>query len=276
MAGTGSAVQHQRPGSIKVNPGFHFPLHLTFQIIKMDTINTSSVNTDSTEMALAGEIKIILDYMYNKGIKLPETLSPQSITESTIDSNPTSLISDYNALVTAILPCTPESIKYISVEFNGKISDLKSWKIPIVKKYIFLSIFALIGLVVFSLMPNVTAENQEKGILALSGLPLLENLFVIFFASLLGVMFFVLKSIKDKIDDFTLVSVDIFSYNISIMIGIVAGFIISELFTFTSSIMGSSIEIHKMTLALLGGFASDAIFSILQNIVNKIKTLFAS
>lgn len=242
----------------------------------MDTINTSSVNTDSTEMALAGEIKIILDYMYNKGIKLPETLSPQSITESTIDSNPTSLISDYNALVTAILPCTPESIKYISVEFNGKISDLKSWKIPIVKKYIFLSIFALIGLVVFSLMPNVTAENQEKGILALSGLPLLENLFVIFFASLLGVMFFVLKSIKDKIDDFTLVSVDIFSYNISIMIGIVAGFIISELFTFTSSIMGSSIEIHKMTLALLGGFASDAIFSILQNIVNKIKTLFAS
>jgi hypothetical protein len=104
----------------------------------------------------------------------------------------------------------------------------------------------------------------------------LENLLVIFFASLLGVMFFVLKSIKDKIDTFTLVSVDIFSYNISIMIGIVSGFIISELFSFTSSIMGSSIEVHKMTLALLGGFASDAIFSILQNIVNKIKSLFAA
>jgi len=179
-------------------------------------------------------------------------------------------------LISAVLPSTPESIKYISVEFDGQISDLKSWKIPIVKRYILLSILALIGLVGFSLLPNVTAENQEKGLLALSGLPLLENLLVIFFASLLGVMFFVLKSIKDKIDTFTLVSVDIFSYNISIMIGIVSGFIISELFSFTSSIMGSSIEVHKMTLALLGGFASDAIFSILQNIVNKIKSLFAA
>lgn len=242
----------------------------------MDTLNHTDENNLTPEMALANEIKIILDYMYDKGIKLPESLSPQALSENNNAFNPALLISDYNLLISAVLPSTPESIKYISVEFDGQISDLKSWKIPIVKRYILLSILALIGLVGFSLLPNVTAENQEKGLLALSGLPLLENLLVIFFASLLGVMFFVLKSIKDKIDTFTLVSVDIFSYNISIMIGIVSGFIISELFSFTSSIMGSSIEVHKMTLALLGGFASDAIFSILQNIVNKIKSLFAA
>lgn len=242
----------------------------------MDTLNHTDENNLTPEMALANEIKIILDYMYDKGIKLPESLSPQALSENTNVLNPALLISDYNLLISAVLPSTPESIKYISVEFDGQISDLKSWKIPIVKRYILLSILALIGLVGFSLLPNVTTENQEKGLLALSGLPLLENLLVIFFASLLGVMFFVLKSIKDKIDTFTLVSVDIFSYNISIMIGIVSGFIISELFSFTSSIMGSSIEVHKMTLALLGGFASDAIFSILQNIVNKIKSLFAA
>lgn len=242
----------------------------------MDTLNHTDENNLTPEMALANEIKIILDYMYDKGIKLPESLSPQALSENTNAFNPALLISDYNLLISAVLPSTPESIKYISVEFDGQISDLKSWKIPIVKRYILLSILALIGLVGFSLLPNVTAENQEKGLLALSGLPLLENLLVVFFASLLGVMFFVLKSIKDKIDTFTLVSVDIFSYNISIMIGIVSGFIISELFSFTSSIMGSSIEVHKMTLALLGGFASDAIFSILQNIVNKIKSLFAA
>lgn len=242
----------------------------------MDTLNHPDENNLNAEMVLANEIKIILDYMYDKGIKLPESLSPQALSENTEPLNPTLLVSDYNLLISAILPCTPESIKFISAEFEGPISDLKSWKIPIVKRYILLSILALIGLVGFSLLPNVTAENQEKGLLALSGLPLLENLLVIFFASLLGVMFFVLKSIKDKMDTFTLVSVDIFSYNISIMIGIVSGFIISELFSFTSSIMGSSIEVHKMTLALLGGFASDAIFSILQNIVNKIKTLFAT
>ncbi|HMR88013.1 MAG TPA: hypothetical protein PKD51_07660 [Saprospiraceae bacterium] len=241
----------------------------------MDTADNSTPNKTIPTNNLLAEIKVILDFMYHKGIKLPDNLSTQSLTENDTDINPTSLTADYNAVIAAILPSTPESIEFIGNEFEGKIADLRSWKIPVVKKYIALSIVALIGLICFSLMPNVTAENQEKGILALQGFPLLENLGVILFASLLGVMFFVLKTIKDKIDDFTLVPVDIFSFNISIMIGIVSGFIISELFTFTTTIMGSSVEVHKMTLALLGGFASDAIFSILQNIVNKVKTLFA-
>ncbi|MBK9256734.1 MAG: hypothetical protein IPM42_14705 [Saprospiraceae bacterium] len=241
----------------------------------MDTIQNDNPNKIISENNLLAEIQVILDFIYHKGIKLPDTISAQSLANDDKNINTASLVSDYNALVTAILPSTPESVEFIGKEFVGNIADIKSWKIPVVKKYIILSLLALIGLLGFSLMPNVTAENQEKGILALHGLPLLENLGVIFFASLLGVMFYVLKTIKDKIDNFTLVPVDIFSFNISIMIGIVSGFIISELFTFSSSILGSSIEVHKLTLALLGGFASDAIFSILQNIVNKVKTLFA-
>jgi hypothetical protein len=241
----------------------------------MDTTDNSTPNKPVTQNNLLAEIRVILDFMYHKGIKLPDNLSTQSLTDDDTNIIPASLTADYNAVISAILPSTPESIEFIGKEFEGSVTDIKSWKIPVVKKYIALSIFALLGLIGFSLLPNVTAENQEKGILALQGLPLLENMGVIFFASLLGVMFFVLKTIKDKIDNFTLVPVDIFSFNISIMIGIVSGFIISELFTFSTSIMGSSIEVHKMTLALLGGFASDAIFSILQNIVNKIKTLFA-
>jgi hypothetical protein len=242
----------------------------------MDTTDNATPNLPNMQNKLLSEIRMILDFMYHKGIKLPDGLSAQTLSNEDSISNPTSLIADYNAVVIAILPSTPESIAFIGKEFVGSISDLKSWKIPVVKKYIGITILALIGLLGFSLMPNVTAENQAKGILALHGLPLLENMFVIFFAALLGVMFYVLKTIKDKIDDFTLVPVDVFSFNISIMIGIVSGFIISELFTFTTLIMGTSIEVHKMTLALLGGFASDAIFSILQNIVNKIKTLFAA
>lgn len=237
---------------------------------------TPNTNPSTIENNLLTEIQLILDFVYTKGIKLPDSISAHSITNDTQTTNTAILVSDYNNLVAAILPSTPESIKFIGKEFVGDIESHKAWKIPAVKKYIVLSIIALIGLIGFSLMPNVTAENQEKGILALHGLPLLENLGVIFFASLLGVMFYVLKTIKDKIDNFTLVDVDIFSFNISIMIGVVAGFIISEVFTFTSSTLGSSIEVHKMTFALLGGFSSDAIFSVMQNIVNKLKTLFAA
>jgi hypothetical protein len=242
----------------------------------MDNPTNANISASATDNNLLVEIQMILDFLYNRGIKVPDTISSQSITNNIQNINTENLVSDYNSLVVAILPSTPESIKFIGKEFTGSIESMKTWRIPVVKKYIILSIVALVGLIGFSLMPDVTAVNQEKGILALHGLPLLENLGVIFFASLLGVMFYVLKTIKDKIDNFTLVEVDIFSFNISIMIGVVAGFIISELFTFSSTILGSSIEVHKMTLALLGGFASDAIFSALQNIVDKLKALFAS
>lgn len=241
----------------------------------METPDVNNQNDVINNKSLFSEIQLMLNYAYNKGIKLPDSISQESLKNDEANIAPQSLVADYNSLISAILPATPESIKYISNEFEGSISKLRSWKLPVVKRYIAISILALVGLVAFSMMPGVTAENQEKGILSLSGIPLLENLFVIFFASLLGVMFYILKTVKDKVDDFTLVSVDIFEYNISIIIGIVSGFIISELFTFTSTIMGSSIEAHKMTLALLGGFASDAIFSILQNMVIKVKGLFA-
>lgn len=242
----------------------------------MDNTSTSDQNKNVCDNSLQTEIQDILQFMYKKGIKLPETLSQAALNNNAQNADVSGLAADYNALVTAILPSTPESIRYIGKEFTGHLADLKSWKIPVVQKYIALTIAALIGLITLSLMPEVSAENQEKGILALSGLPLLENLLVIFFASLLGVMFYILKTIKEKIDNFTLTSVDVFSYNITIMIGIVSGFIISELFTFTQTILGSSVEVHKMTLALLGGFASDAIFSILQGMVNKIKSLFSA
>lgn len=232
---------------------------------------TTSSTTDDQNLSL--EIQEILRFIFFKGIKLPESISIQTIQNKDMENN-NQIVSDYNALVTSILPSTPESIQFIGKEFMGDYSLVKSWKIPAVQKYILISLGALLGLVALSLFPDVSDANQEKGILFLSGLPLLENLFVIFFASLLGVMFYILKTIKDKIDNFTLTKVDIFSFNISIMIGVVAGFIISELFTFTTTILGSSIEIHKMTLALLGGFASDAIFTILQNAINKIKSLF--
>jgi len=242
----------------------------------MEQNTTTEQNNQGTEIRILDEIQDMLEFIYKKGIKIPDNISQQSLTNQPDPNGAASLVADYNALTAAILPSTPESIKFIGKEFIGNIGNLSSWKIPVVKKYVTLTIFGLAALIAVSLMPQVTAENQDKGILSLNGMALFVNLMFICLSALLGVMFFILKTIKEKIDTFTLIQVDVFSFNISIIIGIVSGFIISELFNFNSTIMGSSVEVHKMTLALLGGFASDAIFTILHNIVNKIKLLFAA
>lgn len=122
----------------------------------------------------------------------------------------------------------------------------------------------------------VNAKNLSEGILASEGLVLLYNLVFICSGSLLGVMFYLLKTISDKIKNYTLLPMDAIEVNATIIIGVISEFIISELFTFDADTLGGSIETQKMTLALLGGFASDAMFSVLKGMVNKMKALFSS
>ncbi|MFK7907338.1 MAG: hypothetical protein AB8B69_19540, partial [Chitinophagales bacterium] len=146
----------------------------------------------------------------------------------------------------------------------------------IISKLLIIAAIALVLLITISLSPDVNAKNQAEGLLASQGLVLLYNLIFICSASLLGVMFYLLKTISDKIKNYTLLPVDAIEVNATIIIGIISGFIISELFTFTPEAMGGSVESQKMTLALLGGFSSDAMFSVLKGIVNKMKSVFSS
>jgi len=56
-------------------------------------------------------------------------------------------------------------------------------------------------------------------------------------------------------------------------LGIISGLILSEIVSSYNAGKGLSI-FNNAVLALIGGFSSDAIFSILQGIINKIKSVF--
>lgn len=243
--------------------------------------NNSVTNTTTTNLSLnmmQDEIQHMLHYTYDQGLKIPTTISKASIENNYSSDMPVqALISDYNALIDVIAPTTPESIRYVYDKFDvHQTSGFQVLKLSIFKKYIFLTFVALVILILVSLSPDVNATNEEQGLLASSGKILALNLTFICCAAFLGVMFYILKTLKDKVNNFTLKAIDVMEVNITIMIGIVSGFIISEIFTFTGAILGNSLELHKMTLAMLGGFSSDAIFSVLQGAVNKLKLLFTA
>ena len=182
----------------------------------------------------------------------------------------------YNALIAAVAPATPASIQYINKNMTKHDKELKWYEFPILTKCLFIAAMALMALIGISLLPQVSVEAQAKGLLNSSGWVLFYNLIFVCSASLIGVMFYLLKTISTKIKNYTLSEVDAIEINGAILIGVISGFIIAELFTFTiSQFAGDKIEIQKMTLALLGGFSSDAIFTIIQNFVNRIKSLFS-
>ena len=226
-------------------------------------------NSDKT--IIQQDLHTMIHFSSKRGINIPTT-----VTLNENEDNNT-LIANYNTMVNAVKPATVQSINYVNKQILGTAGEDKKWhQTPIISKCLIIATIALICLIAVSLLPEVNSKNQAEGLLSSQGLVLFYNLLFICSASLLGVMFFLLKTISDKIKNYTLLPVDAIEVNATIIIGVISGFIISELFTFNAGAMGSSIETQKMTLALLGGFSSDAMFSVLKGIVNKLKTLFSS
>ncbi|MBV1923492.1 MAG: hypothetical protein KUG68_05620, partial [Flavobacteriaceae bacterium] len=104
---------------------------------------------------------------------------------------------------------------------------------------------------------------------------LLLNLGFIASISGLGVIFYLLKSVSTSVKRGTLVPEDSVYYTALIVLGIIAGLILSEILTLNSGATTTNINLfNKSLLALVGGFSSDAIFSILQGVIDKIKNIF--
>ena len=219
---------------------------------------------------ITSDTNMLLNHALKNSIAIPNDYIPNPPDEKT-------QIANYNSLIKTIEPATLRSIQYLDRSIFDGLHVKKWYQVPVFTKCLIIAIFALLLLMGVSLSPIVDEEHQAKGLLNSSGIPLLLNLLFICSASLLGVMFYLLKTISGKIKNYTLLPTDSLELNSTIIIGLISGFIIAELFSFTtSSALTENIEINKMTLALLGGFSSDAIFSILQGIVNKVKMLIAT
>lgn len=239
--------------------------------IRLEDIRLETNERYSNLDILRSDISLMFKFAVNTGRELPTNLSLSA------SDNYSTLISDYNALLKVISPVTPESILYLSAELTNVGKDGKWYLIPIFTKCIVLAAIALVALIAVSMHPIVNEANQNSGLLDSTGHVLLLNLIFICAASLLGVMFYLLKTIGDKIKTTTLLPHDSIDLYASIIIGVISGFVITELFTLnSSSIENNFLVIHKMTLALLGGFSSDAIFSILQGVVNKFRKMFSN
>lgn len=245
--------------------------------IKLSNTATNAIVTKpkvqdvSDKQMLQQDVHIMMYYSAHRGIKMPSTVILDEAKDNDV------LIANYNTLLDAISPATVQSIQYIHHQILNEAGEDRQWyQMPIISKLLIIATLALVVLIGVSLSPEVNAKNLAGGLLASEGLTLLYNLIFICSAALLGVMFYLLKTVSDKIKNYTLLPVDAIEVNTTIIIGVISGFIVSELVTFNSSTLGNSIETQKMTLALLGGFASDAIFSVLKGVVNKMKALFSS
>ena len=224
---------------------------------------------ESVRKELENEINIMLSFALNNGLIINSQVN--TLLES---SNIDNLIQTHNLLSKNVAPATPKSIAYLNTLNQNASKGTVLNKLPLVRNLIYLSLFFLVAFVATALSPHVNNDSLDKGIMNNEGIPLLLNIIFLCSVSGLGVLFYLLKNVSKSIENGTLIPEDSIYYTALIILGIIAGLILSEIISLYSGNPDGINLFNRSILALIGGFSSDAIFSILQSLIGKIKKLF--
>jgi hypothetical protein len=218
---------------------------------------------------LSDEINNMLSFAVYNGITINTEINAL-VQNSNVDD----LINAHNLLCKNVAPATPKSIEYTRRMHHEGSSKSVFNKIPLSRNLMILSLVFLVMFITTVMSPDVNNTSLDKGILGSNGFPLLLNLGYLAAVAGLGVLFYLLKDVSSSIKNGTLVPEDSISYMSQILLGIIAGLIMSEILSLYLKDPNEINLFNKSILALIGGFSSDAIFSILQGLINKIKGIF--
>lgn len=229
----------------------------------------SSISPELMEK-LNAEINAMLLFAIHNGIIINTEINSLIKNNNNIDD----LIHAHNLLVKNVAPATPKSIDFIKETFKND-NGLSFFKKPtLIRNLIILTVLFLIFFILTALSPKVNNDSLAQGIMENHGVSLLLNIGFLTSISGLGVMFYLLKNACLSIAKGSLMPEETISYVAQIILGIVSGIIISEIIFFYTVKPSDINLINRCVLALIGGFSSDAIFSIIQGIVDRIKTIF--
>ena len=168
----------------------------------------------------------------------------------------------HDGLSVLVAPATPLTLRYLRAS-ESRI------KLPLVRRLALLAMLFLTGFVALELHPDVGhgAADFEHG----SGMELLVNLLFQLCAAGLGATFAALFAVNARLRDHSLDPRDEFASWVRIMLGLVAGLVLSQLVP----IDGDGRQFGRPLLALMGGFSVDVVHQTLRRLVELASSLVA-
>jgi len=219
---------------------------------------------------LSDDINNMLSFAVYNGLTVNTEVNPL-IQNSNVDD----LINAHNLLCKNVAPATPKSIVYTKKLYEKGSKKAIFNKLPLLRNLMILSLLFLVAFIATGQSSLVDNDSLKKGVMNNSGASLILNLSYLGAVAGLGVLFYLLKEVSTSLKRGTLVPEDSIAYMSQILLGIMAGLIMSEILGPYIVDPNSNVSMfNKSVLALIGVFSSDAIFSILQGVINKIKSIF--
>lgn len=217
------------------------------------------------------EINMMLNHALHSGKKIPEGVMALLHSGHTAQ-----LIKAHGFICDALAPATPETIMYTRKFYDKKKRFVLFSPIPLVRNFTVISIVAVLSLVISSLSSEVNTETLSKGVLNNHGFSLLINLLFLCSAALMGASFFLLSKLTKEVKEASLSADDATYYWTMLIMGILSGMILSEGVSVNTDAVSASVETNRLVFAILGGFSSEVVYKILQNIMQKIQSAISA
>lgn len=217
---------------------------------------------------LKEETIMLLDFALYNGKQIPSKISKNLHTKRL-----SILMGIHKELCALVAPATPKTIDYLSsFSKEGRRKSFLS-PIPLMRNLILAAIISIFTLIGCGLSPEVNADKLSQGILVNSGISLLLNLLFLCSAAGIGSIFFLLSRLSKEIKKGSLSKEDVSHYWARLIMGILSGLILSELIVVKDGIENASVEIDRLFYALMGGFASEIMYNILEELMAKVQAV---
>lgn len=249
---------------------------------KTQSTSTKEVTTASGKRIIPGisqkvinemteEINSMMAFAANKGLIINPDIVDLVKSETIED-----LVAAHNMLCKNVAPATPKSIIYTNgIREKNRGKGLFK-QLPLVRNLIILALIFLIAYVSFGQTKAVNNQSLDEGVLGNDGIELVLNLGFLASIAGLGLLFHLLKKVSSSVLNSTLVPEETINYVSQILLGVISGLIISEVIVLYTSDPQEINLFNKSALALIGGFSSDAIFTVLQSLINRLESVFNS
>lgn len=213
------------------------------------------------------EVELMVKYLLKKGLSVPEGARERLFTDKVSE-----LMAMHEDLSVQVAPATPQTIRYLlDIHRGSKPGTFRS--IPLVRNFIVLAVISIVALIMSGLSSEVSKENLSKGILLNSGFPLLLNLIFLCSASAIGAVFYMLSKLTAQVKAATFDPSESSNYWARLIMGILSGLIMSEIIVLNQDPDSASVEMNRLLFALLGGFSSEAVYQILEGLIERIRTI---
>ncbi len=182
------------------------------------------------------------------------------------------LVNTHNILSQLVAPARPQAILLIGRRLQkGGLNVIKL--VPLVKNMIIVTVVSLAAFIGSVLSPYI--NQNDINIFSSAGIPLLFQLGFLISASALGASFGALYKVNKYIRELTYDPKHASSYWIRFLLGIISGLILSLIIE-PQAIESTLFEtnIIRPLLAIIGGFSAELFYTLLNRMVETIKSLF--